>query len=264
MTAHGDKDLGQPRLRPRLDVGRHQAITCTNADLLLVRSSDIYPTAVSPAATDPKIRKLSNSTHILFKSADVNEFRALTCSGSSDHISSLRRRSHKLLISSVLWYTLGYMCLTQIFHHHTEMRGALNTNAWGFIQMVSVIHGTGCFEYCADTSNDSAIRKRGQILFEHDPSLKRKRRNYFLTSCCIVCPIWRLSRDAQRFNSHPDSMVHGANMRPIWGRQDPGGPHVDPKSFAIWALIVRMDMSIRYHPATNVVFDDALRVTTYQ
>ena len=27
---------------------------------------------------------------------------------------------------------------------------------------------------------------------------------------------------------HPDNKVHGANMVPIWGRQDPGGPHVGP------------------------------------
>ena len=27
-----------------------------------------------------------------------------------------------------------------------------------------------------------------------------------------------------------------ANMRPIWGRQDPGGPHVGPMNFAIWDL----------------------------
>ena len=26
----------------------------------------------------------------------------------------------------------------------------------------------------------------------------------------------------------PDSKVHGANMGPIWGQQDPGGPHVGP------------------------------------
>ena len=26
----------------------------------------------------------------------------------------------------------------------------------------------------------------------------------------------------------PDSKVHGANMGPIWGRQDPDGPHVGP------------------------------------
>ena len=32
----------------------------------------------------------------------------------------------------------------------------------------------------------------------------------------------------------PQSKVHGANMGPIWGRQDPGGPHVGPTNFAIW------------------------------
>ena len=32
----------------------------------------------------------------------------------------------------------------------------------------------------------------------------------------------------------PDSKVYGANMEPIWGRQDPGGPHVGPMNFAIW------------------------------
>ena len=26
----------------------------------------------------------------------------------------------------------------------------------------------------------------------------------------------------------PNSKVHGANMGPIWGQQDPGGPHVGP------------------------------------
>ena len=32
-----------------------------------------------------------------------------------------------------------------------------------------------------------------------------------------------------------DSKVHGAKMGPIWGSQDPGGPHVGPMNFAIWA-----------------------------
>ena len=30
---------------------------------------------------------------------------------------------------------------------------------------------------------------------------------------------------AYSFTTYPDSKVHGANMRPIWSRQDPGGPH---------------------------------------
>ena len=37
--------------------------------------------------------------------------------------------------------------------------------------------------------------------------------------------------------STPDSKFHGANMGPIWGRQDPGGPHVGPINFAIWDLL---------------------------
>ena len=48
----------------------------------------------------------------------------------------------------------------------------------------------------------------------------------------------------------PDSKVHGANMGPIWGRQDPGanmgpiwdrqdpgGPYVGPMNFAIWVVL---------------------------
>ena len=35
----------------------------------------------------------------------------------------------------------------------------------------------------------------------------------------------------------PGSKVHGTNMGPTWGRQDPGGPHVGPMSLlAIWAV----------------------------
>ena len=37
---------------------------------------------------------------------------------------------------------------------------------------------------------------------------------------------------------NPDSKVHGANMGPIWGRQDPGGPHVVPMNFAIWKTML--------------------------
>ena len=32
----------------------------------------------------------------------------------------------------------------------------------------------------------------------------------------------------------PDSKVHGANVGPTWGRQDPGGPHVGHTNLAIW------------------------------
>ena len=36
--------------------------------------------------------------------------------------------------------------------------------------------------------------------------------------------------------AYPDSKAHGANMGPIWGRQNPGGPHVGPMNLAIWVI----------------------------
>ena len=33
-----------------------------------------------------------------------------------------------------------------------------------------------------------------------------------------------------------DSKIQGANTGPIWGPQDPGGPHVGPMNFAIWDM----------------------------
>ena len=35
----------------------------------------------------------------------------------------------------------------------------------------------------------------------------------------------------------PDSKVHGANMGPSWGWQDPAGPHVGPMNFDIWEIM---------------------------
>ena len=46
----------------------------------------------------------------------------------------------------------------------------------------------------------------------------------------------------------PDSKVHGANMGPIWGRQDPGGPHVGPMNFVIWDSGVHIPAVICWCP----------------
>ena len=40
-------------------------------------------------------------------------------------------------------------------------------------------------------------------------------------------------------DTNPDSKVRGANMGPIWGRQDLGGPHVGPMNFAIWDIALK-------------------------
>ena len=52
-----------------------------------------------------------------------------------------------------------------------------------------------------------------------------------LTNTVPFCKIVFLPNAHNRYT--PDSKVHGANMGRIWGRQDPGGPHVGPMNFAI-------------------------------
>ena len=59
------------------------------------------------------------------------------------------------------------------------------------------------------------------------------------TKLCILIGMYCLIRGMycmDIFDNVPDSKVHGANMGPIWGRQDPGGPHVGPVNFAIWGV----------------------------
>ena len=41
----------------------------------------------------------------------------------------------------------------------------------------------------------------------------------------------------------PDSKVYVANMGPIWGRQDPGGPHAVPMIFVIWGAMILAKLS---------------------
>ena len=42
--------------------------------------------------------------------------------------------------------------------------------------------------------------------------------------------------------TYPDSKVYGANVGPIWGRQDPGGRHVGPMNLAIWVSLECIEM----------------------
>ena len=50
----------------------------------------------------------------------------------------------------------------------------------------------------------------------------------------ILCPMQTERLKEENKGKVPDSKVHVANMGPIWGRQDPGGPHVRLMNFAIW------------------------------
>ena len=41
----------------------------------------------------------------------------------------------------------------------------------------------------------------------------------------------------RRFGMFPDNKVHGVNMGPTWGQQDPGGSHLGHANLAIWVSL---------------------------
>ena len=56
------------------------------------------------------------------------------------------------------------------------------------------------------------------------------------TAWWLCAPISLVHRDRGKYH---DNNVNGANMGPIWGRQDPGGSNVGPMNLAIWVEYVR-------------------------
>ena len=56
--------------------------------------------------------------------------------------------------------------------------------------------------------------------------------------CYYTVLIWLICGKVLADGNIPDSKVHRDNMGPIWGREDPGGPHVGPMNFAIWDVML--------------------------
>ena len=52
---------------------------------------------------------------------------------------------------------------------------------------------------------------------------------------------------------NPDSKVHGANMGPTWGRQDPGGPHIDPMNLANREVMMKLCDSLSI-PGSHAIY----------
>ena len=58
--------------------------------------------------------------------------------------------------------------------------------------------------------------------------------SYYMSFDCSVQCHFNVVSYLKILIKDPYRKVHGSNMGPIWGRQDPGGPHVGPINFAIW------------------------------
>ena len=94
-----------------------------------------------------------------------------------------------------------------------------------------------------------------------------------LRSTSVCAQAWQrvMNRGVCRYTSQrqtlyhaiPDSKVHGANMGPTWGRQDPGGPHVVPMNLAIWDVLqeywesffINFDLTKRIVNEIDVIID---------
>ena len=77
--------------------------------------------------------------------------------------------------------------------------------------------------------------------------MNKRNRNYSRVYglCFMVTKAVEHSRCVSVLENHnPDSKVHGTNMGPIWGRQDPVGPHAGPMNFAI---LVTLFIFVKYH-----------------
>ena len=48
------------------------------------------------------------------------------------------------------------------------------------------------------------------------------------------------------FPSHiiPDSKIHGAHMRPTWGRQDSAGPHMGQVNLDLWDVLYSIQIAV--------------------
>ena len=83
------------------------------------------------------------------------------------------------------------------------------------------------------TLNSKSNVSINYLLTSHLSSLILQSLWFHLTDrwCCLVyVSVCSFSHNI------PDSKVHGANMGPIWVRQDPGGSHVGPVNFAVWDI----------------------------
>ena len=73
----------------------------------------------------------------------------------------------------------------------------------------------------------------------------------YLSDVVVVYMVW-LQVIGDLLQSTLDSKVHGANMGPVWDRQDPGGPHGGPMNLAIWDVYLQYCWSVDNWPPSTV------------
>ena len=85
---------------------------------------------------------------------------------------------------------------------------------------------------------ETLLKKHIQYILLSASSLLPFLSMYKITTTSIFkTGIWRENYHSvafyNKYSITPDNKVYGTYMGPTWGRQDTGGPHVDPRNLAI-------------------------------
>ena len=134
--------------------------------------------------------------------------------------------------SDVIMGAMAFQFTDFLFNHLSRRR----SNETSKLRVTILCEGNP-----AVTGGDSP-HKRTEMFPFNDLNIYGHGRDFIVCSnhMCwyIIAHIWLLSvlvlvKYANEAD-FPDNKIHGPNMGPIWGRQDPGGPHVGPMNLAIW------------------------------
>ena len=99
--------------------------------------------------------------------------------------------------------------------------------------------------FCCDNLNNRLLVRLVSCMYcTLVPDEKNQKRVHMGRSKFLLRPLRGSLRICQGVQD-PDSKVHGANMWPIWGRQDPGGPHVGPMNSALRGVIRSLDLLVK-------------------
>ena len=80
--------------------------------------------------------------------------------------------------------------------------------------------------------NRVAVHHKGQTIHNRD--------KWWSSGMVQIWVTWPDQLRLLKKGTLPDSKVHGVNVGPIWGRQDPDGPHVGSMNFAILDIILKV------------------------
>ena len=153
-------------------------------------------------------------------------------------------RIYLIIFTGSPWYQLhkNLPCAERRPHKHLIFSMEIHILVWYFYTEASPINITcislspAVYPVCLKQQSSSQGWSSVQ-LSAHSSQSRLSHKSGTSLSRALISWSW----GGQKYGTHllgyqdyPDSKVHGPNMGPIWGRQDPGGPHVGPMSFAIW------------------------------